>query len=56
MLASGRRAHPYQRRPLAPCPALIRSQHAGGMRSASRAAADGPDGDGSGSVALTAST
>jgi hypothetical protein len=42
---------------LTPSPALTRSQQCAGMRSASRAAATGsPDGDGSGSVALTAST
>jgi hypothetical protein len=54
---SGRRLHAYQRRPLAPWPALTRSQHAVATCSASRAA-DGPHGDGggSGSVALTAST
>jgi hypothetical protein len=46
-----------QRRLLAPWPALRRSQHAGGMRLASRAAdAGGPDADGSDSVHLTAST
>jgi hypothetical protein len=56
-LASGRRPHPYQRRPLAPCPALRRSQQCGGMCSASRAASTGgPNALGSGSVALTAST
>ena len=54
--ASG--SDPYQQRPLATCPALRRDQHQEGICSASRAAADGPhgDGDGSGSVALTAST
>ena len=35
---SATRLHPYQRRPLAPCPALRRSQHSRGMRAASRAA------------------
>jgi hypothetical protein len=38
----------YQRRPLAPWPALMRSQQCGGMRPASRAAGTGgPDGAGS---------
>jgi hypothetical protein len=52
---SARRLQAYQRRPLAP--ALRRSQPAGGICSASRAAdAGGPDAGGSGSVHLTAST
>jgi hypothetical protein len=46
----------YQRGPLAPWPALIRSRPADGMRSASHVAgALDPDGD-SGSVTLMAST
>jgi hypothetical protein len=57
MVLSGGRAHPCQRRPLAPCPALSRSQHSGGTWAASRAAGTlDPDGGNSGSVALTAST
>ena len=54
---SARRLQAYQRRPLAPWPALMRSQHWGGTCPASRAAdTGGPDGDASGSVHLTAST